>query len=71
MAETIQTDYRKLAAEQFPGFTIHGDGAFACFYGGNCVRLFEFELLARATGRHVTEIKPPVRRHFVRKEIRD
>jgi hypothetical protein len=70
MAETIQTDYRRLAAEKYTGFPIIGSGPFAVFYDGS-VKLFEWELLARATGKHVTEIKPPQRRRFVRKEIRD
>jgi hypothetical protein len=66
MVDTNQTDWRKLAAAQYPGFQIIGNGPFAVFYDGS-VRLFEWELLARATGRHVTEIKPPQRRTFRRK----
>ena len=68
MAETINHDYRKLAAEKFPGFNIHGNGAFACFDGAtNSVHLFEFELIARATGRHVQQIQIPQRRAFRKK----
>jgi hypothetical protein len=68
MAETIQIDYRKLAAEKFPGFNIHGNGAFACFDGAtNSVHLFEFELIARATGRHVQQIQIAQRRAFRKK----
>jgi hypothetical protein len=66
MAETTQTDWRALAASQFPGFQIIGSGPFAVF-DGNSVRLFPFEIEARFTGRHVQQIQPPQKRAFRRK----
>jgi hypothetical protein len=66
MAETNQTDWRKLAAQQFPGSQIIGNGPFACF-DGNSVRLYQFEIEARFTGRHVQQIQIPQRRVFRRK----
>jgi len=64
-----QTDYRKLAAEKYPGFQIIGNGPFACFYA-NTVQLFEFEIEANFTGRYVQRIQIPQRRAF-RKKFHD
>jgi hypothetical protein len=65
MAETNQTDWRKLAAEKYPGFQIIGNGPFATFYA-NTVQLYQFEIEARFTGKHVQQIQPPQKRAFRR-----
>jgi hypothetical protein len=69
MVETIQTDWRKLAASQFQGFNIRGSaGPWAALdYASNTVHLFEHELLARATGRKVQQLQIPQRRTFRKK----
>jgi hypothetical protein len=66
MAETNQTDWRKLAAQQYPGFQIIGNGPFVTFYA-NTVQLFQFEIEAVFTGRKVQKIQIPQRRPFRRK----
>jgi hypothetical protein len=67
MAETIQTDWRKLAASQFPGFQIIGSGPFATFDGAsNIMRLFQWEIEANFTGKKVQRIQIPQRRKFRR-----
>jgi hypothetical protein len=68
VTEQPKTDWRSLAAAQFPGYQIIGTtGPFAVFdYVLNTMRLYEFELLARATGKRVEIIKEPQRRKFRR-----
>jgi hypothetical protein len=68
MAEIPQHDWRKLAAQEFVGFRVLGNGPWAVLFEPTLtVQLFEYELLARATGKHVLQIKPPAPRPAFRR----
>jgi hypothetical protein len=63
-----QTDYRRLARQQFPELQIRGNGPFCVVdYVTMTATLFTFEMEARTTGKKVQIITPPARRTFRRK----
>lgn len=67
MAAQPQTDYRRLAAENFPGCSIRGTGPFAVAdFTTMTVVLFEHVLLANATGKKVHILQPPMPRRVFR-----
>jgi hypothetical protein len=78
MAANSQPEWRLLARQQFPGFSVTGTGPFAVPYSGSSliIELFEHELLARSRaaeiGAKMFQLQlPEPRRQFRAPHIRD
>lgn len=62
-------NWRQIAAQEYAGFSIVGDGPFLIIPDENVARvqLYSFRMEAAATGKHVRELQPPAPRRAFRK----